>query len=80
MGASIVAHETVGTLAAPDRLMLDEPVPANGSHRVRVLILYPPKESEAEWYAAAATNPAFDFLKDPAEDVYSADDGTPFHA
>ncbi len=34
--------------------------------------------SEAEWLHAAATSPAFDFLKDPAEDVYLPTDGKPF--
>ena len=34
--------------------------------------------SEGEWLATAARNPAFDFLKDPREDVYSASDGEPF--
>jgi hypothetical protein len=27
---------------------------------------------------AAAKNPAFDFLKDPEEDIYSPTDGRPF--
>ena len=35
--------------------------------------------SEAEWLRAAASSPAFDFLNDPAEDVYSPTDGKPFH-
>lgn len=34
---------------------------------------------EREWFQAAATNPAFDFLKDPEEDVYTLTDGKPFH-
>lgn len=34
--------------------------------------------SEAEWLHAAAHNPAFDFLKDAAEDIYSPTDGEPF--
>jgi hypothetical protein len=35
---------------------------------------------EREWLAAAARNPAFDFLNDPREDAYSASDGRPFRA
>ena len=35
--------------------------------------------AEAEWIRAAARNPAFDFLNDPEEDIYSMADGTPFH-
>ena len=33
---------------------------------------------EVEWLRAAATNPVFDFLNDPTEDVYSPTDGKPF--
>jgi hypothetical protein len=33
---------------------------------------------EREWLRAAARNPAFDFLNDPAEDIYTRDDGQPF--
>jgi len=31
-----------------------------------------------EWLQAAAANPAFEFLKNQAEDVYKATDGKPF--
>lgn len=34
---------------------------------------------EREWLQAAATNPAFDFLKDPEEDIYTLADGKPFN-
>jgi hypothetical protein len=34
---------------------------------------------EIEWLRAAATNPAFDFLKDPEEDIYTLEDGKPFN-
>jgi len=46
------------------------------------LVLYPiwdDEWNEAEWSQAAASNPAFDFLKDPEEDIYSLTDGKPFH-
>lgn len=33
---------------------------------------------EKEWLRAAGQNPAFDFLKDPAEDRYTLRDGKPF--
>jgi hypothetical protein len=35
--------------------------------------------TEDEWLRAAAANAAFDFLHNPAEDIYSLDDGKPFH-
>ncbi|MGD1809235.1 Z1 domain-containing protein [Dapis sp. BLCC M126] len=34
--------------------------------------------NEQEWLYAAATNPVFDFLKDPEEDIYTLKDGKPF--
>jgi Uma2 family endonuclease/Flp pilus assembly protein TadD len=34
---------------------------------------------EREWLRSAASNPAFDFLKDPEEDIYTLADGKPFH-
>jgi tetratricopeptide (TPR) repeat protein len=34
---------------------------------------------EREWLRAAASNPAFDFLKDPEEDIYTLADGKPFN-
>ena len=48
---------------------------------VRVSHLLPEDSGidEAEWLQAAAANPAFDFLKDPEEDVYTLSDGRPFH-
>jgi len=41
-----------------------------------------PEESdigESEWLKTAASNPAFDFLKEPEEDIYTREDGKPFH-
>ena len=76
------AIETTATIDERGHLQLDEPVPAGGPRRVRVIILLPDNQtddvSEHEWLAAAARNPAFDFLNDPREDVYSASDGRPF--
>jgi len=50
--------------------------------KVRVLILYDDKnESDDEklWLAAVSKNPAFDFLNDPAEDIYTLKNGEPFN-
>jgi hypothetical protein len=35
--------------------------------------------TEAAWLGAATTTRAFDFLEDPAEDIYTREDGRPFH-
>lgn len=34
---------------------------------------------EYEWLRATARSPAFDFLKNPEEDIYTLADGKPFH-
>ncbi len=56
----------------------------NKSHsKVRVLILldddYSEKDEETNWMRSISNNPAFDFLKDSVEDVYSLKDGEPFN-
>jgi len=62
-------------------LRLDKPLPIAGRSRVRVIVLVPDEGdiSEAAWTKTAATSPAFAFLKDAAEDIYSSADGNPFH-
>jgi hypothetical protein len=35
--------------------------------------------SEQDWLHSASVNPAFDFLNDPDEDIYTLADGKPFH-
>ena len=72
--------ELIGTIDEKGQLHLDAPISAIGQGRVRVILL--PEEAEIgekEWLKAAASNPAFDFLKDPAEDIYTLDDGQPFN-
>lgn len=74
------AVELIGTIDEKGQLHLDEPISAVGQGRVRVILL--PEEAEIgenEWLKAAASNPAFNFLKDPAEDIYTLDDGQPFN-
>jgi hypothetical protein len=75
------AIETTGIVDAQHQLRLDEPLPIAGQSRVRVIVLVPEEAdlSESAWTKAAATSPAFDFLKDAAEDIYTAADGKPFH-
>jgi hypothetical protein len=75
------AIETAGTIDARRQLVLDEPLPIAGPSRVRVIILMSEETDidEKEWLRAACTNPAFDFLKDAREDIYTLSDGKPFH-
>ena len=74
------AIEVGATIDAQRELHLDRPLPAVGPGRARVIILVPEEgePDEAEWLRMAATNPAFAFLGDPEEDVYTAADGRPF--
>ena len=49
---------------------------------VRVIILLEEdeeKHEEKQWISSLANNPAFDFLKDPSEDIYNINDGEPFN-
>jgi hypothetical protein len=50
---------------------------------VRILILldedFPEQEEEKLWMNSISKNPAFDFLNDPEEDIYSLKDGEPFN-
>jgi len=51
---------------------------------VRVIVLSPLTENaddlnEMEWLKAPLKNSAFDFLSDPEEDIYTRNDGKPFH-
>jgi hypothetical protein len=75
------AVELEGAIDAQHRLRLDAQLPDAAPGPVRVLVLIPETDepSEGEWLRAAAASPAFDFLHEPAEDVYSPTDGKPFH-
>jgi len=75
------AIETTGIVDAQHQLRLDAPLPIPGQSRVRVIVLVPEAEDipEEAWTKAASANPAFDFLKDAEEDVYTGSDGKPFH-
>ncbi len=75
------AIEINGTIDEKRRLVLDESLPIVGPSRVRIIILMPDETDidEKEWLRTASTNPAFDFLKNPEEDIYTLSDGKPFH-
>lgn len=81
MSAKMKAIETTGTIDEHNQLHLDNPLPISGPSRVRVIVLFPDESDEwdeAEWLKAAASNPVFDFLEDPTEDIYALEDGKPF--
>jgi hypothetical protein len=75
------AIETTATINANRQLILDELLPIVGPTKVRVIILLPEDVDidEKEWLRSASVNPAFDFLKEPEENIYTLADGKPFH-
>lgn len=75
------AVETTGTIDAEHHLVLDEPLTVSGPTRVKVIILMPDDADidEATWLSAVTRNPAFEFLRESAEDVYTVRDGKPFN-
>jgi hypothetical protein len=75
------AIEMTGIIDSQRQLRLDEPLPIVGPSRVRVIILVPDSAEmdEQTWGRAASASPAFDFLNDVTEDIYTAGDGKPFH-
>ena len=81
MKSAVKAIETTGVINGQHQLILDEPLPTVGPVRVRVIILLPEEADidEMEWLRAAAANPAFDFLRDSEEDIYTLSDGRPFY-
>ena len=81
MEKAMRAIEVTGTVDEQHQLHLDEPLPIAGPTWVRIIILFPEEADidEREWLRSAAMNPVFDFLKDPAEDIYTLADGKPFY-
>lgn len=80
MESMLTAVELTGHVDEQNRLHLDEPLPIMGARPVKVILLFSAGDEfdEAEWLSATARNPAFDFLNDPAEDIYTLSDGLPF--
>lgn len=81
MGVSLRAIETSATIDDAQHLRLDDALPLTAQKRVRVIVLIGEETHEVgdidelTWQRAMSSNAAFDFLKDPAEDIYSWEDG-----
>ena len=74
------AVEVGGRIDERRRLVLDDAPPIQCSGKVRVIILFEEDEfTEPNWLRAGATNPSFDFLNEPEEEIYAPTDGKPFH-
>lgn len=75
------AIEITGKIESQRQLILDEPIPVVDSTKVRVIIFLPEEAEidEKEWLKSASVNPAFNFLNDLKEDIYTLEDGRPFN-
>lgn len=83
METPLTALEMMGTIDEHQQLHLHGPLP-KGPKQVRVILLYPLADEEEDvdelaWLKTVAHNPAFAFLADPSEDIYTITDGQPFH-
>jgi hypothetical protein len=76
-----VIIEKDGTVRLPKKVKL------SGPRRAILTILdekLPAAETdedlnEMDWLKASMSNPAFEYLRDPEEDIYTIRDGKPFH-
>jgi hypothetical protein len=76
-----VTIEKDGTVRLPKKLKL------SGPRRAILTILdeklpvvdVDDELNETEWLKASMSNPAFDYLRDPEEDIYTIRDGKPFY-
>ena len=71
----MIAFEAKGIVDNEGFLKVKKPI-ALRNRKVRVLVLLQEEENDnAEWLQAVSANPAFAFLDDEAEDIYSSNDG-----
>ncbi len=74
------AYKTEAVIDEANRVILSN-LPFKAGQRVEVVMIEAPDENkeitEREWLAEAGASDAFHFLSDPAEDIYSKDDGKP---
>ncbi|MDP6072811.1 MAG: hypothetical protein QGG34_14850 [SAR202 cluster bacterium] len=80
MSIPIKALFVNGKIDEDGQLHLDEPVADLPPSRVGVVSFVTDDSdiSEKEWLHLLMSDPDFDFLKDPEEDIYTLDDGKPF--
>lgn len=75
------AIEVTGKINKKGILRLDNPLRIREKN-VKVIILVSEQDEETDekvWLAAMASNPAFDFLHDEQENIYTLADGKPFN-
>ena len=75
------AIETTGKIDRNGLLRLDKPLRLREKN-IKIIILLPEEneiEDEKLWLNSISNNPAFAFLNDKEEDIYSLADGKPFN-
>ena len=75
------AVEASGHIDSNGSLQINSRLPLKEGD-VKVIIMYAENEETNEeklWMKSVSNNPAFDFLNDPEEDIYSLNDGKPLH-
>jgi hypothetical protein len=73
------AIEITGKIDNKGILTIDQPLKLHNK-QVKIIILIPEGEDEMDdalWLQAVSSNPAFDFLKEEEEDIYTIEDGEP---
>jgi hypothetical protein len=70
------AFETTGQIDNTGFLHLDQPLLIRNK-RAKIVVLLDEPTDTTDWLQAMSTNPAFAFLKDAEEDIYTTQDGTP---
>ncbi len=77
------AVEIIGSVEKDGTVSVSQKISSVPPGPVRILLLSPDQEEqeldEKIWIRGASTNPAFDFLKNLEEDIYSLSDGRAFH-
>lgn len=70
----MIAFETRGVVDKNGFLTIEHPI-ALRNRKVRVLVLLQEDQENTEWLQAISSIPAFNFLADAEEDIYSLNDG-----
>jgi hypothetical protein len=73
------AIEITGKIDNEGILTIDQPLKLHNK-QVKIIILIPEEEDEMDdalWLQAVSSNPAFDFLEEEEEDIYTIEDGEP---
>ena len=74
------AVETTGHMDQPGLLRLDTKINFDKTKLLKIIILIQEEDeiSNSVWLESISLNPAFDFLKDAKEDIYTSTDGKLF--